>query len=213
MLRFGRIHPGLCALALSIATSGSCLAANDTPGADPHAHHHQMLADRQVQRSTADYQVPSVQLVRDDGRTVDLRRELNDGRIVVLNFIYTTCTTICPVSSQVFGQLQDRLGQDRDKVHLVSISIDPEQDTPQRLRAYAAQFRARAGWQHYTGTVQQSREAQLAFGAYRGDKMSHSPLTLVRAANGGRWVRYDGFATADELLAEIRSTESVAAVR
>jgi protein SCO1/2 len=213
MLRIGRIRPGLYVLVLGIATGGPCLAASDPPAADPHAHHHQMLADRHIVRSTMDYQVPSVQLVRDDGRTVDLRHELDDGRIVVLNFIYTTCTTICPVSSQVFSQLQERLGPDRDKVHLVSISIDPEQDTPQRLRSYAAQFHARAGWQHYTGTVQQSREAQLAFGAYRGDKMSHSPLTLVRAANGGPWVRYDGFATADELLAEIRGTESVAAAR
>ena len=83
-----------------------------------------------TRRSTADYKVPPVKLVRDDGKTVSLADELNDERPVIMNFIFTTCTAICPVMSRVFSQLQSKLGDDRDKVHMVSISIDPEQDTP-----------------------------------------------------------------------------------
>jgi protein SCO1/2 len=86
----------------------------------------------------------------------------------------------------------------------MSISVDPEQDTPARLRAYARKFGAGPGWQHYTGTVAASLAAQRAFGAYRGDKMSHSPLTLLRAANSMTWRRIDGFVTPDQLLAEYR---------
>lgn len=148
------------------------------------------------------YEVPDVQLVRDDGKQVSLRQEMNDGRIVVLNFIFTDCSSFCPLSSQTLGQFQQRLGAGGTHVHLMSISIDPEQDTPARLREYARKFAAGPGWQHYTGTLAASRAAQRAFGAYRGDKMSHTPLTLMRAADGKSWRRIDGFATPDELLAE-----------
>jgi protein SCO1/2 len=168
---------------------------------DPHAHHH-MDMSRALQRSEAVYVIPAVDLVRDDGKTVSLPAELDDGRPVVLNFIYTSCTTICPLSSQVFAQFQRGLAAKHESVHLVSISIDPEQDTPQRLRAYAQQFHAERGWDHYSGTVAASLAVQRAFVAYRGDKMSHTPLTLLRAAPGKPWVRLDGFATGDDLLAE-----------
>lgn len=151
-----------------------------------------------------DYAVPPVKLVRADGKTVSLAEELDDGRPVVMNFIYTTCTSICPLSSQTLSQLQSKLGSLRDKVHLVSISIDPEQDTPARLVEYAKKFRAGPQWQHYTGTVMASTATQRAFDVYRGGKMSHTPVTLLRAAPGKPWVRIDGFATADNLLDELR---------
>jgi protein SCO1/2 len=153
-----------------------------------------------VKVSTVDYAVPPVQLVRQDGQRVSLPQELDDGRAVVMNFIFTTCETTCPLSSQTFAAFQRKLGPERSKVHMVSISIDPEQDTPARLRAYAKKFGAGPQWQHYTGTQQASQAAQQAFGAYRGDKMSHAPLTLIRAAPGQPWTRIDGFVTPDQLL-------------
>jgi protein SCO1/2 len=168
---------------------------------DPHAHHHHMMMP-ETTRSTLDYKIPQLSLVREDGKRVFLPDELNDGRAIVLNFIFTTCTAICPVTSKVFSQLQDKLGNDQNRVHLVSISIDPENDTPAVLREYAQKFGAGKGWQFYTGTVQDSIAAQQAFGVYRGDKMNHMPVTLLRTAPGKPWVRIDGFATADQLLHE-----------
>jgi protein SCO1/2 len=180
------------------------MGAEGAEGADPHAAHRQMLSNTTIRRLTGNYSVPHLNMVRDDGAKVFLDKELNDGRPVVLNFIFTTCTTICPLSSQVFSLLQRRLGADSRKVHLVSISIDPEQDTPARLRDYAGHFKAGAGWQHYTGTLQASIAAQKAFDVYQGDKANHSPVTLVRAAAGKGWTRLEGFASADDLLAEVR---------
>ena len=101
--------------------------------------------------------------------------------------------------SQVFSQLQDLLGAGSSGVHMVSISIDPEEDTPARLRAYAKKFKAGGQWQHYTGTVASSIAAQRAFSAYGGDKMRHDPLTLMRSEPGAAWVRLDGLVTAAEL--------------
>lgn len=172
-------------------------AADAADGADMHMHHHMMSG---TMRSTVDYTLPPVKLVRADGKTVSLIDELNDGRPVILTFIYTTCTTICPMVSQTLEKLQSELGSDRDKVHIVSISIDPEQDTPARLRAYGARFDAGPEWQHYTGTVEASIATQRAFNVYRGDKMNHTPVAFVRAAPGKSWLRIDGFATPAELL-------------
>jgi protein SCO1 len=178
--------------------------AEDAP--DPHAHCREAEAAARLKRatrSTADYALPQVSLVRDDGRTVSLARELDDGRPVVLNFIFTTCTTICPVLSQTFTQLQEKLGSERGQVHLISISIDPEQDTPERLAEYGRKFHAGPQWRFYTGTTQASVAVQRAFAAYRGDKMEHTPVTFLRAATGKHWVRIDGFASADELAREL----------
>jgi protein SCO1/2 len=146
--------------------------------------------------------VPDVNLIREDGRQVSLLREMDDGRPVVLNFIFTSCGSTCPLMSQIFGEFQRRLGPSGPGVHLMSISVDPEEDTPARLEAYAHRFGARPGWQHYTGTLEASVTTQRAFGVYRGDKMSHVPATLMRAAPGQPWVRIEGLANPDELLQE-----------
>jgi len=148
--------------------------------------------------------LPELQMVRSDGKTVSLPAEVDDGRPVVVNFIFTTCGSICPLMSQVFGQFQTQLGADSQQVHLISISTDPEEDSPAKLRAYARQFGARPGWDHYTGTLEASQAAQRAFGVYRGDKMSHTPVTLMRAAPGEPWTRIDGFVTPEELLQNYR---------
>jgi protein SCO1/2 len=100
--------------------------------------------------------------------------------------------------------LQAKLGAARDSVHLMSISIDPEQDTPARLRAYAKQFGAGPQWRHYGGTLASSVAVQQAFGVYVGDKMNHRPVTLLRTARDGRWIRIDGFASSQQMLAELQ---------
>ncbi len=197
---------GIGAAATGVAV---CLCAVlTTPAAaaeaiDMHAHHHVDASQSTVSRLTGSYEIPAVELVREDGTRVSLPDELNDGRPVVLAFIYTSCTTVCPLTSHTLSALQSRLGGARDRVHLVSISIDPEQDTPQRLREYAQRFHAGPEWNHYTGTLAASAAAQRAFGVYRGNKMDHVPATLVRAAPGAPWVRLEGFATVEQLVAEL----------
>jgi protein SCO1/2 len=83
---------------------------------------------------------------------------------------------------------------------MMSISIDPEEDTPRKLREYAERFRAGPQWQHYTGTVAASLAMQRAFGVYNGDKMSHAPVTFFRASPSAPWTQLKGFATANDLV-------------
>ena len=153
-----------------------------------------------ISRSSVTYETPDVSLVRADGKRVSLPQELDDGRPVLLNFIFTTCSSICPLASRTLEEFQRKLGPQAAKLHLMSISIDPEEDTPARLRAYARKFHAGPEWQYYTGTVAASLAAQRAFDVYRGEKMSHTPVTLLRSAPGKPWLRIEGFVTPDELV-------------
>src|SRR6266403_5991442 len=151
-----------------------------------------------VSRSTVTYETPDVSLVRADGKRVSLPRELDDGRPVLLNFIFTTCSSICPLTSRTLEEFQRKLGYEAARIHLMSISIDPEEDTPARLREYARKFHGGPEWQYYTGTVAASLAAQRAFDVYRGEQMSHTPVTLLRSAPGEPWLRIEGFVTPDE---------------
>jgi protein SCO1/2 len=153
-------------------------------------------------RSVANYAVPDVKLTDSNGKKVALREVLAGGAPVMLNFIYTSCTAICPVMSTTFSQVQARLGADRDKLRMVSISIDPEQDTPDKLKSYAKKYGAGPQWQMLTGSAADSLAVQRAFDTFRGDKMNHEPVTFLRNANSKSWVRIQGFANADQLLRE-----------
>ena len=194
-----RLRPNARFLALLViaASGGSADAAVDASSAPA-------PAAGGLIKSTREYAIPAVRLVRDDGKVVSLPDEMNDGRPIVLNFIFTTCGSICPLMSSVLAQFERQLGADAGKVHLMSISIDPEQDTPARLREYARKFHAGLEWQHYTGTLAASIAAQRAFDVYRGSKMSHAAVTLMRAAPGKPWLRVEGFVTPDDLVRDYR---------
>ena len=194
---------GALAIAVACIANATALAGTNGGASDEHTHHVHAQIAADGNRVVARYQVPEIELVRDDGTKAEFSAEVNDGRPVVLAFIYTSCTTICPLTSQTLAEVQRKLGADRDRVHLMSITIDPDQDTPERLHAYAQKFHAGPEWQHYTGTLAASQAAQRAFGVFRGDKMNHAPAILVRAAPGTEWVRIDGFPTANEVLAEL----------
>lgn len=162
------------------------------------------MANGATKRTEAAYTIPTVGLLRQDGKKANFPAELDDGKPVILQFIYTSCTAICPVTSQTFAQLQDKLGKQAASVRMASISIDPEYDTPQRLDAYAKKLGAGPQWQFYTGTVQASVSLQKAFNVYRGDKMNHTAVTFMRAAPGKAWVRLDGLSSPDELFKEFQ---------
>lgn len=175
---------------------------------DEHAAHRAMIAKKYKTgdyiRNVSPYNIDGLSLVRMDEQKVSLADELKTDEPVLLNFIFTSCATVCPVLSATFSQFQNKLGSEVEKIKMVSISIDPEYDTPTKLREYAAKFDAGPQWQFYTGTISQSEGAQRAFDAYRGGKMSHIPLTFLRASKDQPWIRLEGFTSAIELLDEYR---------
>lgn len=169
-------------------------------------HQHQaktVETTQHIKRAVVRYSLPDIELTRHDGRPVNLKEELAQPGPIFVNFIFTSCTTVCPVMTQIFSRLQSQLGKDRARVRLLSISIDPQQDTPARLAAYRSQFGAGAAWDFLTGTVEASVAAQMAFDVYRGDKMNHPVASFFRSGPDRPWVRIEGFATAEQLLGEL----------
>ncbi|NEX18949.1 SCO family protein [Thiorhodococcus mannitoliphagus] len=169
---------------------------------DPHAHHRAMMQETAFQRSEQRYALPDRKLVDMNGKETSLLRELDSGKPVIVNFIFTTCTTICPVLSATFSQVQGALGEGAQDVRMISISIDPEEDTPERLRAYAERYHAGPEWRFFTGNRDDIIAIQKAFEVYHGNKMSHEPAILLRQTAGDPWVRLDGFASAGDVIKE-----------
>jgi protein SCO1/2 len=175
-----------------------------TGEADPHAHHRHMMETKSYSRSLHRYDLPDLAMVDMDGGKTSLLSEVNRDQPVMLNFIFTTCTTICPVLSATFSQVELELGDESDQVRMISITIDPEYDTPARLRDYAERYHAGSQWQFLTGNLQDIVAVQKAFDVYRGTKMSHEPFTFLRVSAYAPWVRLKGLASAADVVREYR---------
>lgn len=178
---------------------------------DHHAHHGAGMDGMRdmYTRSVASYSIPDLKLIDMNGAPVSTREEFAGNEPIMLNFIYTTCTAICPVMSATFYHVQEQLGSDLKKVRMISISIDPEHDTPEKLRQYAAKYRAGPQWNLLTGSIENSVALQRAFNSYRGSKMNHAPATFIRAGGADKpWVRLDGFASAPDIIKEYRQLAS-----
>lgn len=157
---------------------------------------------RQYKRSLEKYTMPDVTLVNQDGKKVRLKSLTESGQPVIVDFIYGTCTTICPVLSAGYVNLQNRLGADSSNVHMISITIDPEHDTPRIMKDYLKRYRAKPGWDFLTGSRQDIDKVMKAFNAYIPDKMSHYPINLIRSPRDGSWVRLFGIMSSREFMDE-----------
>lgn len=155
-------------------------------------------------RSIEKYSLPDVVLVNQDGRRVRGRDIFQSEKPVIVDFIFGTCTTICPVLSAGYANLQQKLSTQQEKVHLVSISIDPENDTPKVLKDYLKRYRAKPGWDFFTGSRSDVNALMKALDAYIPNKMSHYPLTLIWLPRDRSWIRINGLMSSSEFIDECR---------
>ncbi len=144
---------------------------------------------------------PDVELLDQSGRHVHFYSDLVAGHTVAVNFIFTTCTTICPVMSANFVKLEKllgkRLGAD---ILLISISVDPVNDTPARLKEFAAKFGATPGWTLLTGNNRDVERLLRSLGEYSPDKLQHSSDVLI-GRGGGPWTHMDAMESPDRIKA------------
>jgi protein SCO1/2 len=153
-------------------------------------------------RTIEEYEIPDVTLLDQDGREVQLKSYFNTEKPIILDFIYGTCTTICPVLSVGFSYFQKKLGKDVDQVRMVSITIDPDNDTPELMKKYLQRYGAQPGWDALTGKRDNIVQVLDVFDAYVANKMNHYPLTILRASGETEWVRVYGMLSASDLIAE-----------
>ena len=169
-------------------------------GGGDHSMHMQMMQNRDYKLSSKQYNIPDVTLIDADGHKTSLATLLSADEPVALNFIFTTCKTICPVMTATFASMQSKLDQAQLKqLRVISISIDPEYDRPAELRAYADKFKAGQSWVFLTGDSLDINNVMRAFEAYTGSKMNHQPVTFLRKSPNQPWLRVDGLASGKDL--------------
>ena len=196
------------ALAASIACFPAAASAEDAKGD---------TARDEVTSGSATVRLHDVPLLDQDGRKVRFQGDVIGDRVVVIDTFFTTCGLICPILGAIFSDLQDQLGDRLDReVRLISITVDPLTDIPPRLKNYAEQWEARPGWLFLTGEKVAVDRVLEGIGMYSPDFADHPSAFLVGDGREGKWTRFYGFASpeqlksrVEELLAERRGKATV----
>lgn len=144
--------------------------------------------------------VPAVPVLSMHGHAGRLDRELDSDAPMLLNFVFTTCSTICSMQTAVLAELQRQCAVRGKPLRLVSITIDPDNDTPEQLRRFSKSFQVQPGWQFLTGRFDDLVRVQRHFDVYRGSKGAHPPVVMLRGSAGAGWVRVEGMASAADLM-------------
>ena len=143
-------------------------------------------------------------LVNQHGENVRFYTDTVKDKIVVINFIFTDCKMVCPLLGYNFGQLQrllsDKVGKE---IFLISVSVDPVADTPEKLKRWAAQFGHETGWTLLTGDKTQIDVVLKAMESFTADKIDHTSLILMGNDSNGEWKRLDGSSPAKILASEL----------
>ena len=180
-----------------------CMIAVGSAQAQDHPPHHKHNAPPAEVSSEqpAKMNIPDVEVLDQNGRKIRFYTDLVKGQTVVINYIFTTCTTICPPLGATFARVQKELGDKvgRD-VRFISISVDPATDTPERLKAWGAKFHAGDGWTFVTGNKPQVDELLRALGASSARREDHSPTVLIGNDAQGNWTRTYGLAKTSQLV-------------
>ena len=139
--------------------------------------------------------IPDVELFNQDGKKIHFYSDLIKDKVVIVSLFFTSCSSICPMQGESLSRLQatlgDRLGRD---VYLVSVSIDPERDPPERLKIWGLQFGAKPGWTLVTGRKSEIDKVAMALTGAPAVKGEHSPVVFVGSDKTGRWIRAYGLA-------------------
>jgi len=173
---------------------------------DPHAKHKQMGTAGMEEQSQggAELDIPETALLNQYGQSVNFRQDVVADNIVVMDFIYTSCTTVCPVLSAVMAQVQRKLEpRIGHGVSLVSLTVDPVRDNPQRLLDYSRQHDAGPGWTWLTGSKPAVDSVLVSLGTYTPDFVDHPSLVMVGDVKTGQWTRFYGFPSPDRIVATV----------
>jgi protein SCO1/2 len=140
---------------------------------------------------------PDFALISQDRKEV--RLEDLRGKVVAVAFIYASCPDVCPMLTDKLARVQDALGPDfGSKVAFVSVTTDPERDTPEVLKGYAAAFEANlAGWSFLTGepakVLEVARRYGVAVAKAADGQVDHTMLTTLIDRQGVMRVQYLGY--------------------
>jgi protein SCO1 len=151
---------------------------------------------------------PNHEVITQDGERVAFYDDLIKGKRVVVSFIYTSCKDLCPINTARLAQVAEMLGDEvgRD-VFFISISVDPQTDTPERLRAFKDAFYDRPGWTFITGDPEELREIGSSLGNNSPIPAQHRNEIILGNEANGEWARNTPFGDPVSLVFAIRDMD------
>jgi len=181
----------------------NCLAQTQTAAPPPPHDHSHMTSEKS---SPAANYFTDVELTNQDGKKVRFYSDVLKGKTVVVNAFFTTCTSVCPPMNRNMEKIQEALGDRVGKdVFLVSITVDPEVDTPARMKEYAQKFHAGPGWIFLTGKKENLDWALYKLGQYVERKDDHKTIFIIGNEPTGLWKKAFGMANVAELVQVVES--------
>lgn len=149
--------------------------------------------------------------VRDqDGRVLKFYDDVLKDKLVVISFIYTSCQDICPLTTARLAQVKDKLGERMGRdVFFVSLSVDPEFDTPERLKGFANAFNTGRGWTLITGTPENIRVIKAKLGDRSQKVWEHRNEVVLGNDRTGEWARNSALGDLDRLTIDILQMDPV----
>jgi len=190
-------------LILLAAVFTTTQAQKPAPPAEPHDHSHM---SKSTESSPAQKYFTDVELINQDGKKVRFYSDVLKGKTVIVNAFFTSCTSVCPPMNRNMEKIQEALGDrvGRD-VFLVSMTVDPETDTPARMKEYAKKFHAGSGWIFLTGKKENLDWALYKLGQYVESKDDHQTVLIIGNEPTGLWKKAFGMANVAELVHVVES--------
>jgi len=187
-----------------VAVFTTTQAQKPAPPAEPHDHSH--LSNTAESSSPAQKYFTDVELINQDGKKVHFYSDVLKGKTVIVNAFFTSCTSVCPPMNRNMEKIQEALGDrvGRD-VFLVSMTVDPETDTPARMKEYAKKFHAGSGWLFLTGKKENLDWALYKLGQYVESKDDHQTVLIIGNEPTGLWKKAFGMANVAELVQVVES--------
>lgn len=151
---------------------------------------------------------PNLPVVTQDGTALRFYDDVIKGKIVIISFIYTSCTDICPLTTARMAQVEERLGDlvGRD-IFLISMTVDPETDSPEKLKEYAKRFDAGPGWSFLTGQLADIRAINGKLGERMRSLNEHRNEIVLGNDATGEWARDSLFGDLNRLIMTIRDMD------
>ena len=144
--------------------------------------------------------IPDVNVLDQNGKALNFYTDLVKRKVVAINFVFTTCTTICPPLTATFRRVQQQLAEQNSAAQLISVSVDPAIDTPERLRDFAAKFKVEPGWAFVTGNTSDINSLLQQLGVAVTNKNDHTPMILIGNDEAGYWTRAYGLSSPTSLV-------------
>lgn len=144
--------------------------------------------------------IPDAPVLDQHGKQLNFYSDLIKGKTVAINFVFTTCTAICPSLTATFRRVQQDAANRGVDVQLISVSVDPTTDTPERLNDFATKFKAGPGWTFVTGDKARIDSVLQGLGAAVSNKNDHTPMILIGNDSSDYWTRAYGLTSPTKIV-------------